>query len=431
MWIGFWDRSKVEEVSGQGLVPVIEHDGAVVTDSLAILRHLEERHPEHPLFPADPRGAWRLDVFLDSFDHVWKVRRTRSRRKPSRTAELGAVMDGHLDLFERMLQGRDYLMGDTPPRAAPPTRSSSAPLGHKTAAPTTKGRVPRRAAVQAAGRPRLAKWILPGSRNRCFRGRAGTSERTTSARCTASALLRTSSLRYSALVCSFTVCGERCRRAAISRLGSRPTPSGAAYHSGAGKRGTAGSSGLEANTVRPLPTARAATGASAATRVLGDEPGRTRSPGALGEIQPAPEISSTRVRGDSRRSDSHSSAPDYAEEEVHQRHVRLVAAPQIARLVAVVRGQAALYPVLLGEERPKTPVDDVVVVDHEHPQASAAHRPACPVGTTRRTRHSPSPASPNSTTPPRSRRQARRAAAPSRRRDRAGRCRRRRCAPRG
>src|SRR4051812_49667917 len=54
VWIEYSDRSLVEQVSGQGLVPVIEYDGQVVADSMEIVRFLEVRHPDPPLFPSDP-----------------------------------------------------------------------------------------------------------------------------------------------------------------------------------------------------------------------------------------------------------------------------------------------------------------------------------------------------------------------------------------
>ena len=112
VWIDYADRSEVERVSGQPLVPVIEEGGKVVSDSLAILRHLEQRHPEPPLFPSDPPRRAEVDVFLDWFDRVWKHAPNAIEADPSRTEELAAVMDGHLDLFESMLQGRPFLMGD-------------------------------------------------------------------------------------------------------------------------------------------------------------------------------------------------------------------------------------------------------------------------------------------------------------------------------
>jgi maleylpyruvate isomerase len=40
----------------QGLVPALEADGRVFTQSLAILEWLDERFPEPPLLPADPDG---------------------------------------------------------------------------------------------------------------------------------------------------------------------------------------------------------------------------------------------------------------------------------------------------------------------------------------------------------------------------------------
>lgn len=40
----------------QGLVPALEVDGLVLTQSVAILEWLDERHPEPPLLPADPDG---------------------------------------------------------------------------------------------------------------------------------------------------------------------------------------------------------------------------------------------------------------------------------------------------------------------------------------------------------------------------------------
>ena len=38
------------------LIPALEHDGQVLTQSLAIIEYLDETHPEPPLLPADPES---------------------------------------------------------------------------------------------------------------------------------------------------------------------------------------------------------------------------------------------------------------------------------------------------------------------------------------------------------------------------------------
>lgn len=117
--IDYADRSPVIEVSGQGLVPVIEDGGTVVADSTAILRHLEERHPDPPLFPRDSARRAELDVFLEWFNEVWKgppnaIEAELGRPEPDgeRIAALSARMRGWLDVFEQLLDGRDHLFGE-------------------------------------------------------------------------------------------------------------------------------------------------------------------------------------------------------------------------------------------------------------------------------------------------------------------------------
>lgn len=47
-------------VNPQGIVPTLEHDGAVIHQSLAIVEYLEEVFPEPPLLPSDPAGRARV-----------------------------------------------------------------------------------------------------------------------------------------------------------------------------------------------------------------------------------------------------------------------------------------------------------------------------------------------------------------------------------
>jgi maleylacetoacetate isomerase len=113
------ERSPVEEVSGQSLVPVLVDGGRVVSDSTAILRYLEDLQPEPGLFPRDEARRAELDVFLDWFDRVWKrppneIEAERGKSDPSqaRIDELGRELTGSLDVFEALLAGRDYLFDE-------------------------------------------------------------------------------------------------------------------------------------------------------------------------------------------------------------------------------------------------------------------------------------------------------------------------------
>jgi maleylacetoacetate isomerase len=113
------DRSPVERVSGQSLVPVLVDDGRVVFDSTVILRYLEDLQPEPALFPGDEARRAELDVFLDSFNRVWKgppneIDAERAKPEPDqeRIDELGRELTGSLDVFEALLAGRDYLFGE-------------------------------------------------------------------------------------------------------------------------------------------------------------------------------------------------------------------------------------------------------------------------------------------------------------------------------
>jgi glutathione S-transferase len=113
VWIEYSDRSPVEAVSGQGLVPVlIDDDGTVVTESMDIVRYIDERHPDRPLYPADPARREEILVFIDWFNAVWKVAPNAIEADPSTVERHSAWMAAALDRFEAMLSGRDYLMGD-------------------------------------------------------------------------------------------------------------------------------------------------------------------------------------------------------------------------------------------------------------------------------------------------------------------------------
>lgn len=117
--ISYADRSEVERVSGQPLVPVLDDEGTVVADSTAILEHLERTRPDPPLYPRDPARRAELRLFIDWFNRVWKIAPNAIEAELSapepdfgRVEQLGAEMAAQLELFEALLAGRDHLMGE-------------------------------------------------------------------------------------------------------------------------------------------------------------------------------------------------------------------------------------------------------------------------------------------------------------------------------
>jgi glutathione S-transferase len=113
------DRGVLEQVSGQRLVPVLDADGEIVTDSPVILRWLEERYPDPPLWPRSERGRAEADLFVDWFNSTWKrppneLADELAKDTPDRVRveRLGAAVAGYVGLFEGLLEGRDYLLGD-------------------------------------------------------------------------------------------------------------------------------------------------------------------------------------------------------------------------------------------------------------------------------------------------------------------------------
>ena len=115
--IEYSNRAPVEAVSGQGLVPVIEDAGQVIHDSVAIMRHLDRRTPDPPLFPADPTCRAGVEVFTGWFENVYKaapnaIEAELGRDDPDEAliGRLSGEMAARLDVFEGLLAEADHLV---------------------------------------------------------------------------------------------------------------------------------------------------------------------------------------------------------------------------------------------------------------------------------------------------------------------------------
>lgn len=113
------DRSSVIAASGQNLVPVLDHDGAIVYDSPVIMEYLDEQFPAMPLYPPGHGRRAETKVFIEWFNRVWKVPPNAIEAELGKDdpdqAKIQAwqqQMRGFLPIFEDLLTARDYLMGD-------------------------------------------------------------------------------------------------------------------------------------------------------------------------------------------------------------------------------------------------------------------------------------------------------------------------------
>jgi len=113
------DRREVEAVSGQTLVPVLVDGDLVIPDSVAIIEHLEARHPKPPLYPSDPARRAETIVFVDWFNRVWKrppnelaTAIEEGRADEALVAKLGGQIAASLPIFEALLERRSFLLGE-------------------------------------------------------------------------------------------------------------------------------------------------------------------------------------------------------------------------------------------------------------------------------------------------------------------------------
>jgi glutathione S-transferase len=106
------DRSPVEAVSGQPLVPVLISGGEVVSDSPRILEWLEERFPEPPLLPGDAAQRAEVRVFVDWFNRAWKTFPNGIADGVGDAEVHASEMRRAVELFEALLDDREFLFGD-------------------------------------------------------------------------------------------------------------------------------------------------------------------------------------------------------------------------------------------------------------------------------------------------------------------------------
>jgi glutathione S-transferase len=109
------------KLNPNGHVPVLEDDGAVVWESMAINLYLAEKYGKNSLWPSDP--AARADIYKWSFfamtevePHLVTLLVNRVMAPPDQRNEKAAAaaveaLKAPLNALEETLKGREYLLG--------------------------------------------------------------------------------------------------------------------------------------------------------------------------------------------------------------------------------------------------------------------------------------------------------------------------------
>ena len=109
------------KLNPNGHVPVLEDDGVVVWESMAINLYLAEKYGKNSLWPADP--AARADIYKWSFfamtevePHLVTLLRNRVMNPPEQRDEKAALaaveaLKAPLNALEGSLKGKEYLLG--------------------------------------------------------------------------------------------------------------------------------------------------------------------------------------------------------------------------------------------------------------------------------------------------------------------------------
>lgn len=111
------------EMNPFGQIPVIDHEGFVLAESIAILEYLEEKYPVPKLLPSNMELRATARKFMcwgtDYWPIAWKKwmaprlpMAQNDSWSPEAIEEGRAEMCHHLDVLDRQLEDNEWLVGD-------------------------------------------------------------------------------------------------------------------------------------------------------------------------------------------------------------------------------------------------------------------------------------------------------------------------------
>jgi glutathione S-transferase len=103
-------------------IPTIDDGGVIVWESGAVVRYLAARYGSGSLWPADPGERGRCDQWMDwmqttlmppfSVVFMGLVRTPAAQRDNAAVDKAAAELGGQYAIFDRALQGRNFIAGD-------------------------------------------------------------------------------------------------------------------------------------------------------------------------------------------------------------------------------------------------------------------------------------------------------------------------------
>lgn len=121
-----WQKDSFQDASPLGKIPFIEIDGGMLSESQAILEYIEERYPDHPLYPSDvfQRAKCRELIQHLELNAEWVARRLykesffggrvsdETKREAKERLEAGLASVARLASFAPYIFGSSFTAAD-------------------------------------------------------------------------------------------------------------------------------------------------------------------------------------------------------------------------------------------------------------------------------------------------------------------------------
>jgi len=114
-WESAADKETLRKINPNARVPVLEDDGLVIWESMAINLYLGDRYGSAPLWPRDARGrahVYQWSVWGQTEIDVMARHKDRFSGVAERVARAMQELHARLAILERALEGRTFLLGE-------------------------------------------------------------------------------------------------------------------------------------------------------------------------------------------------------------------------------------------------------------------------------------------------------------------------------